>query len=275
MASGVRDLGPNFNSGVPWASGNTAQMNSVSGFSGQLFFNTTYNAWFQWITDRWRPFGPPDPRYGFYTFDDFMGADRIQSIDLANGAAPAAGNLLNPGVINITQSTGTAANYAALQGNTVQFGTMDLFWEALVSIPTLATASDDGCLSAGYSDKFTFDANGACTDGVWFTLNRSVNAAKWIINTSSNGTATNINTNSTVTAGTWYRIGIAVSGSTSAVFSVNGAPQGTISTNLPTGAGRQTGLTFKTDKTASTGAALTLSIDYSEAYGFFNGQRVA
>lgn len=254
--------------------GSLSLMNSTTGVQGQLFFNTTYNAYFTWSFDRWWPFGNPDPRYGFLIYDEFNGADRIQSLDWGNAGAATSGNLLNTGVVNISQSAASGITDMRTELDSIQLGTMDLYLETLISIPTLATAGDDGSLTIGMSDNASFSAHSTCTDGVFFVLDRSVNGANWIINTSSNGTATNTNTATAVVAGTWYRLGIYVSASTQAQFYVNGVSQGTIASNLPTGASRQTGFHYASNKTVGA-AALNILADYFCCYGFYNGQRVA
>lgn len=257
--------------------GTLATMNATTGSNGQMFWSTTYSAMFQWVVDRWIGIGVPDPRYGFFAYDEFTGTDRIGWLDWNTNAGTittTAGSATNPGVYLLRQATASAVANIRSDLAWMQFGTMDVYYEALVNIPTLATVGEDFCISVGFNDKSAFDANGACTDGIWFTLNRAVNTTKWIINTSQGGTATNTNTNTVVTAGTFYRLSIIVTAGTSAQFFVNGVSVGTITTNLPTGASQQTGCAFKIDKTAGTGNS-DLQLDYFSLRAYFNGARVS
>lgn len=258
-------------------SGTLATMQALTGVDGQTFWNTTYKALFQWTTDRWDCIYV-DPRYGFILFEEFCGQDRIGALDwqTPGGAPPFAGNLLNAGLYQVNQTTASAQNNLRLELDAIQLGTMDLYWETVLAVPTLATVGEDFCLSVGLNDSASYNANGTCTDGAWISLNRAVNVKKWIYNTCSNTTATNTSSSSAdVVAATFYRLNGYVNAGTSFTASINGASLGTaITTNLPTGAGRQTGFIYKVDKTAGTGSS-AVQIDYFKMVGFYNGQRVA
>lgn len=254
-------------------SGTLATMNATTGSDGKLFYCTTYHATFQWVNDRWWPFGVPDPRWGFWWFDDFDSANNPQSHAwnaVGSGAAGAYGNLgTYNGLMYITTTTAATRESYAMYTAGFAFGLGDYYTEALVQISTLATIAEDFCIAFGWNDNTGYDANSACTDGAYFTLNRAVNTTKWITNTSSNGTKTSTNTNTSVVAGTFYRLGILVSQTNgNVVFSVNGTTVATHTTNIPSGAARSTGLLFKFDKTAGT-AESDFIFDYVAAYGFY------
>jgi hypothetical protein len=261
-------------SGATFTSGNTATMLSTSGTTGQTFYNTSYNAWWDWVVDHWVP-RIPDPRYGFYQYDEFWGSDRIGQLDWqTNGSSPsAAGNALNPGIYTLSQATASNLTYLASQGNSLQLGTADIFWEALVSIPALSNGTDNACYVIGLHDGFAYSATGACTDGVYFTLDPT--NANWLTNTSSNGSLTSKTSTTAPVAGTFYRLGIYINAAASATFYVNGTAITTAHvTNIPSGAGRQTATMLAVHKTLGA-SARTMSADYVSVYGFFNGQRVS
>jgi hypothetical protein len=259
--------------------GSLATMNASIGVPGRFFFNTTYNHMFNWAVNRWIPAGRPDPRYGFYVYDEFLGTDRIGDLDWNNNSGTLSlittPSALNSGVLLLRQAT--AASNANLRMSLAQFllGSMDLYLEAGVSVPTLATAGEDFSLAFGLHDNASYDANSACTDGVYFTLNRAVNGVNWIANTQSNGVKTSSNSSTAAVAATFYRLGIWISGSAAATFYVNGtAIAAALTTNIPNGAGRETGVQFVINKTAGVGNS-DLQIDYFQAYGFYNSARVA
>lgn len=258
--------------------GTNATMIATTGLAGQPFFNTTYQSWFSWSGSRWWPAGRPEPRYGFHNFDEFMGTDRIGDLDWNTNSGtitfPADTPANHPGVVVLRQST--INDFCNLRSGLahVLVGAMDIYMEALVNIPILATITDDFCIAFGLNDNATFNANGACTDGVYLTLNRAVNGANWIAHTSSNGTATSSNSSTSVTNGTYYRLGIRITESgTKADFFVNGTSiVSTITTNIPTASGRQTGVQFKLDKTVSLGNS-DMYVDYFSMYAFFDTAR--
>jgi len=250
-------------------------MQGLTGVAGQAFFNTTYNSWFDWIVDRWYP-RYPDPRYGFMHQEKFMGATVAASYPFGNNTT-GTGN-----AHNMTGSAGrygelvlecTAASQTAnIRTNLAQYlvGSTDLYMEAILRVPTLATVGDDFSFGMGLNDKPSYDANTLCTDGVWATINRSINGQKVIMNTSSNSTRTATNSSgASISAATDFRLSIYINAGNSAQYFLNGVSQGTVSTNLPTGAGRYTGFQIKLDKTAG-GAASQLIISHVLVYGYYS-----
>lgn len=258
--------------------GTLTTMSATTGTSGQSFYNSTYNAYFDWIVDRWWP-RQPDPRYGFFVFDEFLGTDRVGTLDWITNAGTinfAVATATNPGILTIAQLTASALGNLRLNQANVQLGTMDVYFECILAIPTLATISEDFCVTVGLNDGIAFSSTGVAVDGVYFQINRGVNGAKWILNTSSNSTVTTQNTTSAdIVAGTYYRVGCYIAAGASVQFFLNGATLGTaITTNIPSGASRQTGLQIKLDKIAGTTTG-TVNVDYIALWGFYNGQRVA
>lgn len=259
-------------------SGTIGTMASTTGVNGQSFFNTTYTAWFDWVSSRWWPRANPDPRYGFVlAHEEFTGTDRIGVLDWNTNSGTVtttSANLLNPGLYLLRQATASAVANIRSDLAAWQFGTADFFAEAAIIVPTLATVSEDFSFAFGWNDNSAFSANSTCTDGAYFTLNRAVNGANLIANTASNTTTTTTNTSTAVTAGTEIRLGIFVSTTNSNVtFYANGTLIATHTTNIPTGAGRQTGIAFKLDKTAGSSNS-DIYLDYFDGWGFFSTARV-
>lgn len=257
------------------ARGTTTDMNALSGlYDGQEFWNTTYKHLFRWINNRWWPIGAPDPRYGFLYQDEFHRAVGVPwtALGTVNNGAGASGMF---GSWNITHSTASNRSGITQTFETMLLGSYDLYFEAIIKVGTLATVSEDYVLTAGFSDQLNYEANGLATDGVYFQYDRAVTGDFWGTRTASNSTRTSNTSTIAVAANTTYRLGIVISGSTSAKFYVNGTQTAaTHSANLPTGAGRQTAVTFRVDKTAGS-AASAFEVDHMSIYGFFASARVS
>lgn len=263
-------------------SGTLAQMSALTGTNGLLYWNTTYKAFFAWTDDRWDCIYV-DPRYGFILApEEFTGQDRIGTLDWSNGSQ-LAGTLTAPGIYSISNSTASSVVRIGGQLNSIQLGTMDLYIEKSVRVPTLSNGTDNSTFSWGLNDGSAYDAHGACTDGVFFSLDYAIDQTHLCTNTTSNGTTTqkiSALAGAVPVANTFFRTNIAVLAGTSASFYVNGNPFGGTpitaahTTNIPSGAGRQTGLNYRNDKVLGAGALL-LDTDYVKVCGFFNGQRVA
>lgn len=260
--------------------GTLAQMNATSGGNGYSFFNTTYNSWFDWVADRWWP-RKPDPRYGYMEDDDWVGATVASKFPYANNTT-GSGNAINVTPTNTSYgelvlectTAGQTANIRTVTAN-VLVGGADHYMEAIIRVPILATAGEDFSIGWGLNDNAAYDAATLCTDGVWGTLNRGINGANIIMNTSSNSSRTATNATTTAfTAATNVRVGIYINAGASATFYVNGVSQGSVATNLPTGAGRYTGFQIKLDKHAGTSASQVV-IDHVIQYGYFTTRRAS
>lgn len=260
------------------ASGTYSTMTGTTGTDGQFFWDTSHKAIWGWNTDRWDLIWV-DPRNGFILFDEFIGSDRIGMLDWnASGITITAGNLLNSGIYTCSQSAASGVNFMYSQVNNIQLGTGDFFYEALVNIPTLSDGTNNAVFSVGFSDGTSFDSAGKATDGCYFTLDRNIDTTHWNTNTVNNGsitTKTGATSASVPAAGTFYRMRIEVLAGSTVTFYINGtAITAAHTTNIPTGAGRQTGYGMAVHKTLGAGA-LTMQMDYIKVAGLYNGQRVA
>lgn len=260
-------------------SGSLATMNALTGVPGQLFYNTTYNAYFSWVSNRWWPFGNPDPRYGFEVYDEFLSASGGSQLGWTASSSAGIGLSVGSsssiqGVYYLEPTTSSTSAYLSTYVSGAQLGVGDLYVEGMIQFPVLATVSQDFCASFGFNNNNSYDANGGCTNGAYITLNRALNGTSWITNTVSGGTTSSTGTASSVVAATWYRLGVYASANNSnVVFSINGTTIATHTTNIPTGPNNPTGFKFKMDKTNGN-AAVDMYVDYFAAYGFFNGKRV-
>lgn len=270
----------NSGSSVSVLTGTLAQMNATTGTNGQFFYNTTYNSYFKWVNDAWDP-EKPDPRYGYMEDDEFMGATVASKMPWGNNTT-GTGNAINVTPANTSYgelilectAAGQTANFRDVLAN-VLLGGADHYCEFLLRVPTLATVAEDFSVGWGWQDNAAYDANTLCTDGVWGTLNRAINGTNIVMNSASNSSRTATNASATaISAGVTFRARIAVYGTTSAEFFINGVSQGTVSSNLPTGAGRYTGFQLKLDKHNGTGASQVV-IDHVRRWGYFTTRRAA
>lgn len=255
----------------------STNMWATSGVEGQVVYNTTYRQHFRWVTDRWVIFGQPDKRYGIYVEDDWASpaaASQFGWLGLGTTALDgiALANVL--GVITIRQASAGARSMLTSSASTVPLGASDAWFEALIYIPTLATAGEDFVASLGFYDQTSYDANGAATDGVYFSYNRANNGANWNCVTASNGVLSTTQTSTPIVANTLYRLSILINGTTSAKFYVNGALVATNLTLIPSGVARATGVGFKIDKTLGS-ANSELCVDATNWWLMFNSARAA
>jgi hypothetical protein len=254
-------------------------MQGLTGVAGQSFFNTTYNSWFDWNVDRWFP-RYPDPRYGFLHREKFAGATVAASFPFGNNTT-GSGNAIDGApatdqmgaLILECTNTGETAN---IRTSLTQYltGGMDLYMEAIMKIPTLSDASDTINVLMGMNDNAAFETSGLPTDGIFASFKSTINGAKMIMNTSSNSTRTATNSaGANIVANTWFRTSIYVNAGTSAQFFLNGTSQGTVSTNLPTGAGRYSGFQIKLDKSGAGAAPRQVYIDHVLIYGYYSAAK--
>lgn len=135
--------------------------------------------------------------------------------------------------------------------------------EARISIPTLSSAVDLFDLMFGFCDSnsSTWD----CTDGAYITLMNT--DTHWIVNTATNASRTQTASTTAPSAATTYVLTITVnSNATSVAYAVNGVALSSspLTTNIPTSAGRETGIILKIVAAGgSTGTtADLLDVDY-------------
>ena len=179
----------------------------------------------------------------------------------------------HPGIA--TLNTGTTATGAARIGGgnldgmdkmLLGFGTWEC--ETLINIPLLSTAAETFIVTAGFSDNLNFNS---CTDVVTFFYNTS--SIYWQLRTASNVTSSYVTTTSEVLPDTWTKLKIIINAdATSASFYVNNNLVGTITTNIPKGAGRWTQYNLAIVKTVGT-TARNLLCDYIDIVNIFTNPR--
>lgn len=168
----------------------------------------------------------------------------------------------HPGILRF--STGTNAAGFGVTGidnandNEVLFGSGETWrGEASLRIPTLSGSGQTFVILAGFLDALTSDP----VDGCYFRYTDTVNSGRWQGECADAGVSS-CDTGITVAASTWYRLTVIVAGG-QATFYVNGASTCTVSSNIPSTAGNETGFNAGIRKTGGT-TARNLDIDYLE-----------
>jgi len=204
------------------------------------------------------------PARGFVIADHFwnnLGSEDWDSTISGGGSVSGTtvlGTRQHMGVTTFV--SGTASNgRAKINSQNILLGGGDWFLQAIIQIPTLSTATDEFKAYFGFYDGTSGDG----VDNVMFFYDRAASGDVWLTDTRSNTSDTVNSTGVSIVAGTWYRLGIEVNADASrAKFFVNGALVTTHTTNIPSGAGRQTLITFGARKTAGTTSTSMLAIDH-------------
>lgn len=197
--------------------------------------------------------GPLNQKSGF--FEDFITFSPITISQILNrsisggGSAtafvtPGATGDYRNGVISFQTGTNTAGCSFAISGspNIINFGNLPVggYEELAVSlrIPTLSDGTNSFSVIVGFGDGTTT----APVDGAYVQVGSGTNGAS--INTRSNSISSSTG-NVALTANTDYILRVRVTnvdGTLTAVGYVNGVSIGSLTTNIPTGAGRNTGI---------------------------------
>jgi hypothetical protein len=162
-------------------------------------------------------------------------------------------------VLDITQLVGNRYSIASPSLGSFQLGQGMAKFAARIWINTPSNATDSYVARVGFIDNIT----GESTDGVFFRFTDSVNGGKFEAVARNNNVETVFDTG--VPAGGLgnYKLEIEVNANgTSAVFKINSAVVATITTNIPTVNGRETGYGLMLVKTVGINTLNHLFVDY-------------
>jgi len=163
-----------------------------------------------------------------------------------------------PGIIQ--QSTGTTGSGRAStlsQATCILFGSGSYIYESEINLPILSTPSQRYTFYAGFGG---ISASGDMINGAYFQYT-DASSNFWQIKTSTASVRTTTTTNSLVTAGTWYKLKIIVTDISTADFYINDIYVGSITTNMSSATGRETGIIVKIEKSNGSSPSTSL-IDY-------------
>jgi hypothetical protein len=252
--------------------GTTAQEPTPT--NAQIRFNTSSNNYEVSVSNQWYPISIQNTSQtasSTIIFDDMISADTnttngtIQhgsSLNWMNnltGTGAASRNSVFGvdstnnaiGVITVETGTTTTGRSALTLGDAqILFGYCSFSCEWRVAVSALATVAQNFKTYVGFFDNST--TAGEAVDGVYFKYDTAV-SPNWVLVTSNNSTRTSTISTVPIVVNTFAKLRIDVNTTgTSANFYINGSLVGTVTTNIPTGAGRHTGLGWKIEKTAGT-----------------------
>ncbi len=206
----------------------------------------------------------------WWFFDDFLmgtGANRFFGSSVSGTAASfgeISSTALRPGIFRLNTGTDTTGRAGLINGS----GTAFLFGAGIytietdIYITTLSDGTDTYALRFGFGDS----ATGAPTDGAYFRYTDSGGGGatpNWYMCAASNTTLTATDTTVVAVAAAWTRLKIVVNAAgTSVEYFINGTSVGTVTTNIPTGTGRETAAALFLIKSAGTNAR-TVDIDWA------------
>jgi hypothetical protein len=182
-----------------------------------------------------------------------------------NGQATGTDNAA--GMLRIAMGT-VATNRAAIHSNVY---TIINFGKGVKSRKDrVRFATNTYSFRSGFIDSIT----GESVDCASFRYSHSVNAGKFQAVTRSNNVETAVDTGITVAINTFYVLEVIVNElGTSVQFKINNVVVATITTNIPSGAGRDTGYGLMVLRSVGTAAFNSIDIDYLETELNFTTQR--
>lgn len=218
-----------------------------------------------------RKFLPRDMQYpdasrywGFY--EEFLNGGAVLGGNMA-GANSGAGSGVTAltstatelGLMQLatgTTTTGRASVSANLAG--VRFGTDAWYFCTRYRVGNLSDGTETYSLRYGFIDSITAES----TDGVFWRYTHSVNSGNWqlVARNNNNETGSIINTSTAPVTSGLQKLEIIVNAAgTSVEGFIDGVSVGTITTNIPTASGRETGyglFILKSAGTTSRGVAV-------------------
>jgi hypothetical protein len=269
---------------LPSASANAGALVQVS---GALYWSDGTN-WIQVAPD---PYNNSNPSSGFSILDDFIssgvtntsiyGPLALQVQTSGTGAAVGTGTAEphSPGVFRASTGTTTTgrAGWFTIGTNSMLFGQSGGIggaYDLKMRIKTdtaLADGTDSYSLLMGYTDTV---GSAAPNNGLFVYYDQTTTT--WRFRARNAGTQTEVNTNITVAANTWYTITLTVSNAatptaTCRVVGSNSTDSGVlnITTNVPTAV---VGLGLQILKSAGT-TSRAFNVDYVRLSGIFSSGR--
>ena len=202
----------------------------------------------------------------FYAFNDLHRAnsDMDWLIEQSGTGASVSGrtDLADGGFGWCNFNLGTVAtNRCSVLAGTaaLRFGLGAARFAARVRQLSLSDATNTHTQRVGFIDSVT----GEAVDGAFFRYTHSINLGRFQAVTRANSVETAVDTGITAAVNTTNRFDILVDAAgTSAEFRIDGALVATIATNIPTGAGRETGAGIMLLRSLGTASVTPVTADY-------------
>ncbi|HVQ43368.1 MAG TPA: hypothetical protein VMT30_00155 [Candidatus Saccharimonadia bacterium] len=248
-----------------------------SGLDGAMYYNSGYRRMRCYYDSSWRFCNDPAGLlWGFNIEEEFVdggrnwnsGASGTSSSSAATGPDLAT-RIGQFSMITGTTTTGKASVWYGSAGpeQTIVGGGEEM--EFAVNIPTVPDATNDYDVYMGLCDSQT----GACTDGMYFKIDRAVSTTKWVYAVAKGGSVTETASTTSFSAG-WHHFKVWVHATNNIEYFVDDVSIGSIAsaTNVPTGTTNGTEPSFSIIKQAGTvGRALVL--DYFQYRNTFTAAR--
>src|SRR4030095_1132922 len=243
-----------------------------------LSYDSTSSRWY--LVSNGSNFIIPMTRYGLYaTYDtQTTGNQGFWGTTAASGGSVSTSTVASvaghPANFQWTLGTSTtgSGDWRTQSGSPILLGN-SWYWrhDMIIRIDKLSDVTDTYKLKVGFLDGTTTEP----TDGCYFRYTHSVNSGKWELVARQNNTETVTNaTNTAVAAATWYHLTVIVNpAGTVAEFFQDGVSLGTVTSNIPTGAGRGTGCGMSFLKSAGTTDSAVITVDAQEVLGYANVAR--
>lgn len=204
-------------------------------------------------------------------FSDFWRGDWNGTGALINNIAVGSFNAFGIYSLELGTTTAGRASLSSNAINCVKLGLGQARFASRFAIHTLSTGTETYTARIGFIDNVS---GSEATDGCFFRYTDGVNSGKWQAVCRSNGTETATDTGVTPVADTFQRFEVTVNAAgTSVTFLIDGANSVTTTTNIPTGAGRETGYGVASVKSVGTTATSGGYIDYVEVELQFTSAR--
>jgi hypothetical protein len=180
---------------------------------------------------------------------------------LAQVAPPsgATGRNTVAGVVSLNTGTSTSGRAGGILGaNLLRFenGTYTLWTRAMV--PVLANGVDRFVFRVGFTDS---NSNTDAADGAYFEYDQSI-SPNWRCKTATANVRTTFTTAVPIVATEWVDLKVVVSSQPDAKFYINDVLVTSITSNIPSAAGRETSVGFVNYKTLG-GTARQVYLDYT------------
>jgi hypothetical protein len=209
------------------------------------------------------------PKYAFEAFWDASSVPTANTGEAWNVQASNSGTVTilgtplqvnSVGYCAMTTVTNANSRCSVSGGNGVfTFGNGRAYWRSRQQLGSLSDATDTFSVRVGFQEA----PAAAATDGAFFRYTHSLNGGKWQAVTASNSAETITDTGITAVAGTDRIFEVVVNAAGNSVsFYVDGSLVATNTTNIPTGASRETGYGFAVVRTVGTASKVGLNVDY-------------
>jgi len=258
------------------ASSTAANRFDFNGYDYPLFakseINLTYDKTLtRWIGEPSRPYIPTST-YGSYTYaectNNNSGNQWLNTAASGGSNSNVAGVANHQGVIEYTLGTSTtgSASYRQTTVNNLLGNSWYWRFDCIYKVVALSDGTNTYTLRIGFIDSGSAES----TDGVFLRYTDSVNSGNWVCVTRSNSTESTSNSSSAVQTSNYQRATIIVNPAGNlARFYINGTQIGSdITSNIPTGSGRQCGPGFMFLKSAGTTDNAAFDLDSIEAISY-------